>query len=289
VPNQGVAESRIIRRRDVAATLQRFRSNARYTIEEAAEHLDCPPERISKIEEGNATLRTAEARQLLDLYGVVGEPRQALLQTTQHLRERTWWYPDADLIHEDFETQLILEDEAINICTHQPNLVPGLLQTEQYAWELIATLGDVPLMTVKRLARLRIARQRILTRSHTFHLKVILDEAALRRPVGSPVVMREQYQRLAKVANTPTITIQVLPFQAGPRSAMGFAFHIFQFQRNDPKIVQLELLDRVHFSQEPDEVGRYVRAFDQASARALDVERSQAFLAGLTILNCGCY
>ncbi|HZR53282.1 MAG TPA: helix-turn-helix transcriptional regulator [Streptosporangiaceae bacterium] len=268
------------RRAAVAAQLRQLRRSARRSVEQAAEALDCPVSRVRQIEDGEAALRVGDARQLLDLYQVTGDQREALLGNVRELGERSWWYPYTDIIDETFETQLILEDEATLIRTHQPNLVPGLLQTERYAWELIANLGDVPLETVERRAALRGARQRILDRDG-LRMVVVLDEAALRRPVGGPSVMREQYARLAEAAGSSGVSIRVVPFHAGSRPAADSAFHIFEFGDEDPPVVQVELLDRVQFVQHAREVDRYRNAFEEALNRALDAERSRDFLADL--------
>jgi transcriptional regulator with XRE-family HTH domain len=272
---------RAARREHIAAELRQLRKSARRTVEQVAEVLDCAPSRVRHIEAGTATLRAGEAAEMLALYRVGGSRREGLLRAVRELSKRNWWYPYADMIDEDFETQLILEDEAAVIRTHQPNLVPGLLQTRRYAWELIATLGDVPLDAVERLADLRSARQRVLGGDGGLRLEVILDEAALRRSVGGAVVMREQYEHLTAAADNGIATIQVMPFQASPRQEAWSAFHVFEFAGEGPAVVQVELLDRVQFVRDPGEVGRYESAFEQASARALDVERSRAFLAGL--------
>lgn len=274
-------ESGSARRRDVAVSLRQVRTEAGRTEQDAAAHLDCSPSRLARIEAGTATVRAAEVRALLDFYGVTGPQRKQLLQEAREAGARCWWYPYADLIDETFETQLILEDEAAVLRTYQQNLVPGLLQTERYAWELIGTRSDLPLESVQRQARLRTLRQRMLNREDTPRLAVILDEAVLRRPVGNPAVMCEQYGRLATVANTSTVTIQILPFQAGPHHAMGLGFHIFEFAGDPRRVVELELLDRVRFVAEPAEVAHYADAFDQASHRALDAAQSMALLEEL--------
>jgi hypothetical protein len=230
-----------------------------------------------------ATVRIAEVRAMLDLYGVTGEQRDELIAEALRVRDRCWWSPYGDLIDESFETQLIMEDEAVALRTYQPNLVPGLLQTERYAWELIGTQSDLSLEAVRRQASLRAMRQRVLSRQDPPRLAVVLDEAVLRRPVGAPAVMREQYGRLAEAANAPGVTIQVLPFRAGPHHAIGPGFHIFEFPGDDPRVVELELLDRVHFVEEPREVAHYAIAFEQASSRALDAQRSKTFFEELAL------
>jgi hypothetical protein len=275
--------SAIASRRKVAAVLRRLRDEAGRTEDEAAEHLDCPLPRFQQIEAGMAAVRLTEVRRILDLYHTSGEQREEILGEARRARDRCWWYPYADLIDEAFETQLILEDEAATLRTYQPNLVPGLLQTERYAWELIETQSDLPLETVRRLATLRTLRQQVLSRDDSPRLDVILDEAVLRRPVGGPAVMRAQYGQLAEIAARPGVTVQVLPFEAGPHHALGAGFHIFEFTGDEPAVVQLELLDRVAFVVESGEVGRYTEVFDQMRQQALDTRQSRALLSDLAM------
>jgi hypothetical protein len=271
------------RRRKVAASLRHLRDAAGRSEDEAAALLGCSLPRFRRIEAGTATVRLPEVRGMLDLYHTSGEQRAEILGEARRVRDRCWWYPYADLIDETFETQLILEDDAAVLRTYQPNLVPGLLQTERYAWELIETQSDLPLETVRRLASLRTRRQLVLSRDDAPRLDVILDEAVLRRPVGGPTVMREQYRYLAEVAARPGGTIQVLPFQAGPHHALGAGFHIFEFTGGEPGVVELELLDRVAFVVESGEVGRYTEVFDQVRRQALDAGQSRALLSDLAM------
>jgi hypothetical protein len=270
-------------RRKLAASLRRAREQAGRNAEEVAAYLDCPLARFKRIEAGMAIVRVAEVRSMLDLYRIDGDQREEPLGQARLARDRSWWYPYADLVDEEYETHLILEDDAALLRTYQPNLVPGLLQTERYAWELIGTRSDLDLETVRRQAGLRAMRQKVLIRDDAPHLAVILDEAVLRRPVGAAAVMREQYGHLAEIAGTPRVTIQVLPFEAGPHHAMGAGFHIFEFGGDEQGVVELELLDRVHFVAESRHVAHYTAAFEQTSQRALDAEQSRAFLKELAL------
>jgi hypothetical protein len=270
-------------RRKLAASLRRLRERSGRGLEEVAAHLDCPPRRFQLIETGMASIRLAEVRSVLDLYEITGEEREAVLDDAKQARDRSWWYPYADLIDESFETHLILENDAAALRTYQPNLVPGLLQTERYAWELIGTRSDLPLETVRRQADLRTMRRKVLEREDAPQLAVVLDEAVLRRPVGALTVMREQYGHLLEIASAPGVTIQVLPFKAGPHHAMGAGFHIFEFAGEEQDVVELELLDRLDFVAESSEVAHYTAAFERASQRALDADRSCALLKELAL------
>jgi transcriptional regulator with XRE-family HTH domain len=269
------------RRRDVAAAFRRLRTEAGLTVEDVAIRLECGPARVIQLEAGMATLGVTDARDLLDLYRVGGQAREALLERARAARRQSWWTSFGDMIDESVETMLILEDEATGLCTYQSSLVPGILQTEQYARELISTMRDQPLEVVERLVDLRVGRQRIFDRAVPPRLTVVLDEAALRRPVGGVRVMREQVRRLIACASWPTISLHVLPFEAGPHQAMGFTFHIYEFTNGDPKTIQLELLDRVQMVDQVEEAGRYLAAFDQALSIALDAEKSRQFLLDL--------
>ena len=233
------------------------------------------------MERGLAAIRVADVNALLDLYGVTGKQRDRLLAQVRGARDRCWWLPYGDLIDESFETQLILEDEASGLRTYQQNLVPGLLQTERYAMELIETQADLPLRDVRKQARLRAMRQQVLARPNPPSVAVILDEAVLRRPVGGPAVMREQYALLTDAARAPGMTIRVLPFQAGPHHVLGLGFHIFDFGAGEPAVVELELLDRVRFVAESREVAHYEHAFGRVSSRTLSVQESRSLLAEL--------
>lgn len=273
----GATESR----KRLAARLRQEREEAERSEAEAAMHLDCPVERFERFEAGLAIIRLAEIRSLLGFYGVTGDRREELLGEAEQVRDRAWWHRYADLIDESFETMLILENDAASLRTYQPNLVPGLLQTERYAWELIGTRADLPLETVRRQAALRAMRRQVLDRDDPPRLTVILEEAVLRRPVGKPAVMREQYAYLAEIAGTPHVSIQVLPFSAGPHQAMGSGFHIYGFADQQHTVVELELMDRVHFVTEASKADHYATAFHQASQRALDADQSRALLTEL--------
>src|SRR5450756_1119954 len=208
------------RRRGIGVELGRLRRDAGRTEGDAAAFLDCPSGRISRIEQGLAAIRVGETKALLDFYRVAGDRRDGLIAKVRRARDRCWWLPYGDQIDDSFETQLILEADASALRTYQPNLVPGLLQTERYATELIETQADLPLTEVRKQASLRVLRQQVLTRGNPPTLSVVLDEAVLRRPVGSRDVMREQYAVLAESAGTPGVTVQVLPFRAGPITSL---------------------------------------------------------------------
>lgn len=268
-------------RRQLGTALAQLRRQAGRTSEQSAEQLDWSVEMLDWVESGQAALRMAEARTLLGWYEVGDARREELLDLVRQAGSGTWWLPYGDLVDAAFERQLILEDEARVIRVHQPNLIPGLLQTGRYAWELMTTVSDQQPAAVRRRVDLRMLRQQILSRPAAPIVDVVLDEAALHRPVGDAGVMREQYERLLQLSDAPGVEIRILSFPAGPSRASGHGFHVFSPRDGEPVVVQLELLDREYFTQATEEVGRYLAAFEHARARAMGVEDSREFLAAL--------
>lgn len=270
-----------MRRRRLAAELHRLRAASRLTLEEVADHLECSPAKVSRIENGQVAVRIQDARELLELYDVDDEQREPLLQMVRQARGKGWWSDYADLLDEGGQTLLSLEDEASAILVYETNLITALLQTRRYAWELISSRTDSRLDLVRRTVDLRMARQQILDRPNAPRLSVVLDEASLRRAVSSRDVMCEQYELLADTANRPNISLRVLLFGAGAHQAMGFPFQIFEFAGDDPHLVSVELLSRREVLESAEEVGRYRAAYNQVYERALPPEESRNFLVNM--------
>jgi len=271
----------LVRRRRLAVELRRLRAASGQTLEEVADYLECSPAKVSRIENGQVTVRIQDAKELLDLYDVAGEQREALLDMVRQARRKGWWHPFADLVKPEtgLEKLLSLEDEATALYIHETNLVPGLLQTVAYTTFLMNSRDDYSPAVLDRYVDLRIRRQQVLERANPLALLVVLDEAVLRRRVGGPKVMKEQYEALLAVSERPNITLQVLPFDAGPHQAMGFAFNLFEFSGADPQVVYVEHLEGAAFVEQLEEVARYRAAFNQVSGYALDQDRTREFIA----------
>jgi transcriptional regulator with XRE-family HTH domain len=270
-----------MRRRRLAAELHRLRAASRLTLEEVADHLECSPAKVSRIENGQVAVRIQDARELLELYDVDETRREPLLQMVRQARGKGWWSDYGDLLDEGGQTLLSLEDEASAILVYETNLIAALLQTRRYAWELISSRYDSRLDLVQRAVDLRMARQHILDRPNAPQLDIVLDEASLRRAVSSRDVMHEQYELLTDAATRPNITLRVLLFGAGAHQAMGFPFQIFEFVDDDPHLVSVELLSRREILESAEEVGRYRAAFNQIHERALPPGESRSFLLNL--------
>jgi transcriptional regulator with XRE-family HTH domain len=274
------AVSPLVRGRRLAAALRRLRLESGLTIEDVAVHLECSAAKISRIENGLVTVRIQDARDLVDLYGVRSPDREGLLDLVRQARGRAWWHPYADLTADGFDRVIGYEAEAARIRMLEARLVPGLLQTEEYATALMSSRRDVPPETVERLVRLRMERQSVLRRADPPAFHLLIDEAALLRRTAPSAVMRRQYRRLLDEAGSAALTLQVVPLAAGSHQAPGYSFTIFGFgDPADPEVVFEELLEGSSFHESVETVGRYRFAFDHAASCALDRSASMDFLA----------
>jgi transcriptional regulator with XRE-family HTH domain len=263
--------SPVVRRRRLAAELRRLRAAAGKTLDDVADFLECSPAKVSRIESGQVGARIQDVRDMLDLYGVTGAERDALLDLVRQARLKGWWHAYADMISEAFQTMIGLEDEATTIWTYENHVVPGLLQTPRYAESIMIGRRDDPLDLVERGVTLRATRQAVLARERPPEYRAVIDEAALRRPAGGPQVMDEQYAHLIAVAERPSVTVQVLPFAAGADFGGSFPFVILGFaDLAEPKVVYAETLTDAFYLNTAEKVGRYLAEFDSLRAHALD-------------------
>jgi transcriptional regulator with XRE-family HTH domain len=274
--------SPVVRGRRLAAELRRLRSAAGLTIEQVAGRLEFSTAKLSRIENGQVNVRIQDARELLDVYEVTGPRREQLLDLVRQSRARSWWHTYSDLLPAAAETFVGLEDEAHLIEVHNVGLVPGLLQTDRYAWEMNAAFTDMPLDVAERYTELHQARQRIITRPDPVNLHVVLDESALRREVGGPEVMLGQYRHLIESARMENVVIQVLPFSSGAHQSAAYCYNIASFSNPaDPKVVYIAMLNDCVYYTSAEHVGRHVAAFNQATTAALDPASSVRFLGKL--------
>ena len=269
-----------VRRRRLALELRRLREAARLTCEEVAEHLECSTSKVSRIETGRVSVSPRDVRDMLDLYGVSAQEGASLVQLARDSRQKGWWHAYSDTIEPRFATYIGLESAASEIRIYEVTLIPGLLQTEEYARTVI-TAGTVggDHDGVERNVALLMARQPPLTSDDTPRLWAVLDEAALRRTVGGAGLMRLQLDHLLDLSRLPNVAIQVIPFGAGAHPAMGRPFVILAFpERADPDVVYLEDLTSALYVEDVDEVDRYNMFFNHLRATALSFEDSAALI-----------
>jgi transcriptional regulator with XRE-family HTH domain len=275
------AASPTVRRRRLAAELRRLREGKKLNLEQAAVQIGISRSTLSRIETGRSGARPRELQKLLKLYEVSDQDAEALVALSRAARQLGWWYDFEDVLLDYFEDYIGLEDEAESMRIFQVELIPGLLQTRDYATAVVrAERPDEAPEAVERRVALRMSRQALLARSEPPKLWFIVSEAALRQMVGGEEVMRGQLEYLAEVHDRfPHVTLQVLPFSAGAHPAMGSAFLILEFpELADPDVVYMENLTGALYIEKRAQVSRYGLLFDHLRAAALSPDASTAFL-----------
>lgn len=269
-----------VRQRRLARELRRLREGAHLTIEQVANKLELSPSTVSRIETAQVGIRPRDVRELLDIYGVGGVQRDELLQIARERRQQPWWQEYRDLPNMALAG---FEADATSISQFSALLVPGLLQTEAYAREVLTAIRlDARPGDIQRRMDLRLNRQALLTGETAPQYWVVLDEAVVRRPVGGPAVMGAQLEYLAQMAALPSVTLQVLPFSAGAHAGMDGEFTIFGYRApEDPDVVYIENTGGDAYIEDADVTRRYNRIFDHLRAAALDPAESVRTLAEL--------
>jgi transcriptional regulator with XRE-family HTH domain len=271
-----------VRRRRLGIELRQLRESAMLTIEDVARILECSASKVSRIETGQVGATTRDVRDMLEIYGVKDPERDALIQLTREAREKGWWHAYGDDLH--FAAPYVgLEAAAASIRTYDTLVVPGLLQTPEYARAVLrAVLPDRLSDEIERRVRFRLARQSLLTEDDPPSLWMVLDEALLHRSVGGPEVMREQLHRLIEAASLPNITLQILAFRSGEHAGMDGAFTILGFvEPADPDVVYLENATSDLYLERSEEIQRYALLFNHLRAAALKPDDSLVLLAGI--------
>lgn len=258
-----------VRRRRLAARLRELRENANLTIDEVGEKLECSASKISRIETGHVGVTPRDVRDMLEVYGVDDDEREALVQLAREARKKGWWHAYNEVFTGSF---VGLESDASFLHTHQALLVPGLMQTEGYTRAVIRAIRpDVAEADVELRVRGRLNRQKLLTEEQNPpEYWAVLDEAVLQRVVGGPQVMREQLKKLVELASLPHVTLQVVPFSAGAHAGMETPFLILGFpEQADPDVVYVENSTSGVYLEQPEDVHRYTLMFDHLRAAAL--------------------
>jgi transcriptional regulator with XRE-family HTH domain len=273
------AQSPTVRRRRLAQELRRLREAARLTCEEVAEQLECSASKISRVETGRVSVSPRDVRDMLEIYGVPEDQRDSLVQLARESRQKGWWHAYGDSVQPHLATLLGLESAASEIRIYEVNLIPGLLQTEDYARAVLAA-GNLnsSRSEIERLVALRMERQQVAG-ANMPKVWAVLDEAALRRQVGGPEVMRVQLEHLREVSAMANVSLQVIPFGGGAHPAMGRPFVVLVFpERIDPDVVYLEDLTSALWVEDVDQVDRYNVFFNHLRATALSFENSVALM-----------
>lgn len=264
-----------LRRRELGARLKRLRTEKGMTAEDVAQALMVSPTKISRLETGARGVNPRDIRDLCGIYGVGDDERDRLMTLARQSREPSWWQQDDS----EYSTWLDLEAAAASIASYKADVLPGLLQIEDYARAVIeATLPNPTDERIAQLAESRQERQKLVTGDPGLQLWTVLDEAVVTRVIGNREIMHRQLRFLIDRAALPNVDIQLIPFEAGAHAALNSTFEILHFEEAAPDIVYVEGLLGQHYLEGPKELTRYRRVFDQLRAIALGPRDSIAKL-----------
>jgi transcriptional regulator with XRE-family HTH domain len=265
----------------VGAQLRRLRTDMGLSREQAAEAIRASEWKIHRLENGQVGFKDRDIVDLLRRYGVTDPDDIAdFLEFAREANAPGWWQHYSDLLPRWFRAYVDLESTASLIRTYEGQFIPGLLQTDDYMRAVIhGALLDESGEEVGRRVRLRMARQVLLTREHPPRLWGVVDEAALRRPVGGHEVMRGQLERLIAATKLPNVILQILPFASGAHPAMVGAFSILRFADGDlPDVVYVEHLTNALYLDGRDDVNQYLHVMDQISMSAAPPDKTMDIL-----------
>mgnify|MGYP001191717227 CR=1 FL=1 len=265
----------------LGAQLRRLREERGLSTEEAGYAIRGSHSKISRMENGRVGFKERDVADLLTLYGVTdGELRENLLAMARQSNTPGWWHQYGDVLPDWFLVYIGLEQAATLIRTYEVQFVPGLLQTEDYA-RAVVRLGHphAPEEEIERRVRLRMTRQGRLHGPDPLRLWAVVDEAALRRPLGGPEVMRDQLRHLIRMTELDHITLQIVPFSAGGHAAAGGPFSILRFgEQTLSDVIYLEQLTSSLYLDKPADVDRYRQVMDRLSVDACPASQTRALL-----------
>ncbi len=255
----------------LGAQLRRLREAKGITLEEAGHKIRASHSKMSRLELGRVGFKDRDVADLLTEYGVHDEKERDMLRAlARQANAQGWWHVYSDIMANWFEAYVGLEEAAASVRTYEVQFVPGLLQTEDYA-RAVTMLGyaDSPGNEIERRVSLRMARQRLLEGDDPLNLWAVVDEAALRRPLGGQAVMREQISHLMEVTAMPHVTLQVIPFHSGGHAAAGGPFSILRFAQPDlPDIVYLEQLTSALYLDKREDADHYLAVMERLCLEA---------------------
>jgi transcriptional regulator with XRE-family HTH domain len=275
--------SPVVRHRRLVHELRRLREAAHLTIEEVATALEVSASKISRIETGRVLVSPRDVRDLLRIYGVPDDERDALIQLARDLRRKGWWHAYADGVRPRVATYLDLESTASALWCYQVSRIPALLLTKDYtrAYVTLARIWPERAIEPDETTRLVMESQRQAA-ARSLKLWVVTDESAIRRRVGGREVMRMQIEHMIEVSSRPNVLIQVMPFNASLRVAFDTSFTIMAFPESaDPRVVSIGYPTGMLLIEDLTEVDQYITLFRHMQAAALSPNDSVALMLSM--------
>ncbi|MEV0637720.1 helix-turn-helix transcriptional regulator [Streptomyces sp. NPDC050619] len=274
-----------VRRRKLGAELRALRTGAGFTSGEAAQMVGWHQSKVSRIETGASGVKPADVRLLLDAYSVRDSQLRELLLVLAGPDEgggrHHWWHAYRGVLPPTYRDFISLESQASTMRTLETSVVPGLLQTPEYARAVTkAAVDGLDDERLDALVEVRLARQDVLRTHPPLELSAVLDEAVLRREVGGPEIMARQLARLVEAARLPQVRLQVLPFTAGAHIGITGPFVVFSFSStSDLDVVVLDHLTSSLYLERKEDLQAYTEAFNTLQFHALSPEDSLDYIA----------
>ncbi|MGX7673426.1 helix-turn-helix domain-containing protein [Plantactinospora sp. DSM 117369] len=265
----------------LGSQLRKLREARGVSRDDAGWEIRSSGSKISRMELGRVGFKERDVADLLTLYQVTDETeRSALLALARQANNPGWWHRYGDVLPNWFQSYLGLEAAAALIRAYEVQYIPGLLQTRDYARAVVLLAHDgAPPDEIERRVELRMDRQKVLTRPGAPQLWAVVDEAALRRPIGGIDVMRGQIEHLIEAGRLPNVTVQVIPFRAGGHAAAGGAFSLLRFPDQElPDVVYMEQLTSALYLDKRDDVDYYAAAMERLCVEAVSPTETPAFL-----------
>jgi transcriptional regulator with XRE-family HTH domain len=275
-----------VRRRRLGQELRRLREDRGMTAEEVADRLLVSQSKISRLENGRRSISPRDVRDLCGVYEVQDKKLvESLMQMARESRQQGWWHAFAEL-SPSYSVYIGLETDASSLRVYEPQVVPGLLQTPEYAAAVISgALPEVSEEEVSSRVQVRMRRQqRIQDPDNPLRLWAVVDEAALRRLVGSPEIMAEQLDRLVAVSRLPHVTLQVLPFSIGAHPGVNGQYTIMEFpEATDSTVIYLEGGTSDLYLEKPHDVQHYSVMYEHLRAQALSPAQTRDFIEQIAV------
>ena len=263
-------------------SLRQLRESTGMTLQQAAEFLQRNAATVSRFESGEYPIRRPDLMALLDLYGVSEErTRDGLIRLSEDVWRKGWWDAYANTVDRRYIDLLWLDARAERLRTYGAMLVPGLLQTREYAGTLIRNMAtaDTPEVQIGKMIELRMTRQQMLGGDAPISFAAVVDESVLRRVIGGSEVLRGQLTKLLEVTERPNVEVRVLPLRRGAHAGLDGSFWLYEMPDPYPDVTYVDTLAGALYVEEDAAVDRFRQAYDQLSAMALGGEESAALIA----------
>jgi transcriptional regulator with XRE-family HTH domain len=275
----------------LGARLRRLRQAAGITRDSAGHAIRSSGSKISRLELGRTGFKQRDVSDLLTLYGVGDDAeRSVLLGLARQANTTGWWHAYANVLPAWFEPYLGLEQAASIIRSYEVGFIPGLLQTPEYARAVARLLDGVSEAGAEQRVELRMQRQQLLHRPNPPHLWVVIDETALRRPIGGRAVMLEQVDQLIRMSRMGNVTVQVMPFSVGGHAAAGGQMAMLRFPEELlPDVVYQEQIDSAVYLNKPADTVPYWNILNRVATEALPPDASVQKLRRLADLILGAF